>query len=156
MYSYPETETVDNPNPLLSRGFAARDGDTGRVEFPPPFEATAMAITATISVPFTSPSRRTLASVNSLSPRSTRSTLPTPQRTFKYPNSRLVVSSMSTETAVKTSSASFLNRKESGFLHFAKYHGLGNDFVLVSPRSASLFPFRINNGSLLTRDFLID
>ncbi|KAL9331901.1 hypothetical protein ACSQ67_001511 [Phaseolus vulgaris] len=61
-----------------------------------------MAITATISVPLTSPTRRTLFSLNNLSPHSPRFTLPTPRRTFKYPNSRLVASSMSTDAPVKT------------------------------------------------------
>ncbi|KAG0464718.1 hypothetical protein HPP92_018882 [Vanilla planifolia] len=30
----------------------------------------------------------------------------------------------------------FLDRKESSFLHFAKYHGLGNDFILVDNRNS--------------------
>lgn len=37
--------------------------------------------------------------------------------------------SMSIEAPEKE--LSFLERKESGFLHFVKYHGLGNDFILV-------------------------
>jgi len=37
-------------------------------------------------------------------------------------------------TPQKASPSSFLDRKESGFLHFVKYHGLGNDFILVGTR----------------------
>lgn len=38
---------------------------------------------------------------------------------------------MSIGTPEKISTTSFLDRRESGFLHFVKYHGLGNDFILV-------------------------
>lgn len=40
------------------------------------------------------------------------------------------------ETKEKASQ-SFLDRKESGFLHFVKYHGLGNDFILVDNRDST-------------------
>ncbi|KAF5179935.1 Diaminopimelate epimerase, partial [Thalictrum thalictroides] len=46
-------------------------------------------------------------------------------------------SSMSIQEApLKTIKSSFLDRKESGFLHFVKYHGLGNDFILVDNRDS--------------------
>ncbi|KAK4342934.1 hypothetical protein RND71_038750 [Anisodus tanguticus] len=32
---------------------------------------------------------------------------------------------------------SFLDPKESGILHFVKYHGLGNDFILVDNRDTT-------------------
>ncbi|KAL6011242.1 hypothetical protein ACLOJK_001687 [Asimina triloba] len=35
------------------------------------------------------------------------------------------------------SQGSFLDVKESGILHFVKYHGLGNDFILVDNRDSS-------------------
>ncbi|KAK4396269.1 Diaminopimelate epimerase, chloroplastic [Sesamum angolense] len=48
-----------------------------------------------------------------------------------------VFSSMSIQTPEKSSPASFLDHKESGILHFVKYHGLGNDFILVDNRDSS-------------------
>ncbi|XVE96822.1 hypothetical protein REPUB_Repub02eG0256100 [Reevesia pubescens] len=47
------------------------------------------------------------------------------------------VSSMSIGTQEKISTTSFLDRKETGFLHFIKYHGLGNDFILVDNRDSN-------------------
>ncbi|KAJ8636892.1 hypothetical protein MRB53_011159 [Persea americana] len=44
--------------------------------------------------------------------------------------------SMSVQAPHKISQNSFLDRKESGFLHFVKYHGLGNDFILVDNRDS--------------------
>ncbi|CAN6566683.1 unnamed protein product [Malus baccata var. baccata] len=44
---------------------------------------------------------------------------------------------MSVEAVEKASPASFLDRREAGFLHFVKYHGLGNDFILVDNRDSS-------------------
>ncbi|KAK3407049.1 hypothetical protein EUGRSUZ_K03171 [Eucalyptus grandis] len=46
--------------------------------------------------------------------------------------------SMSVRTPERSSPpSSFLDRRESGFLHFVKYHGLGNDFILVDNRDSS-------------------
>ncbi|KAF6168524.1 hypothetical protein GIB67_015071 [Kingdonia uniflora] len=44
--------------------------------------------------------------------------------------------SMSIEAPPKASNPSFLDQKESGFLRFVKYHGLGNDFILVDNRDS--------------------
>ncbi|KAL2502819.1 Diaminopimelate epimerase [Forsythia ovata] len=49
----------------------------------------------------------------------------------RKPSSR-IIASMSIEAPEKFSPDSFLDRRESGILHFVKYHGLGNDFILVS------------------------
>lgn len=43
---------------------------------------------------------------------------------------------MSFQATEKISQASFLDRKESEFLQFVKYHGLGNDFILVDNRGS--------------------
>ncbi|KAE8719047.1 hypothetical protein F3Y22_tig00109978pilonHSYRG00001 [Hibiscus syriacus] len=40
-------------------------------------------------------------------------------------------------TPEEISTTSFLDRKESGFLHFVKYHGHGNDFILVDNRDST-------------------
>ncbi|KAL2898319.1 Diaminopimelate epimerase chloroplastic [Bienertia sinuspersici] len=50
-------------------------------------------------------------------------------------NFRIKAVSLTSET-LETASHTFLDRKESGFLHFVKYHGLGNDFILVDNRDS--------------------
>lgn len=75
---------------------------------------------------------RKLGSVSSLSLRSI-------EREHRVGSARLRVSaassssSMDAVTAEKISPASFLeNRESKKVLHFVKYHGLGNDFILVT------------------------
>lgn len=121
-----------------------------------------MAKAATISVPLTSQARRSLTSISLL-----RCSSPTPQLNFlrvrtatsRSPNLHVsATSSMKLEAAEKVSPAvSFLDRRESGFLHFVKYHGLGNDFILVK-RSvcllrASFFTVTFNTLNELNTNF---
>ncbi|KAL4354034.1 hypothetical protein GQ457_06G007830 [Hibiscus cannabinus] len=56
---------------------------------------------------------------------------------LRNPSIRVSASSMRVGTPEKISTASFLDRRESGFLHFVKYHGLGNDFILVDNRDSA-------------------
>lgn len=92
-----------------------------------------MAIAAAIfiSLPpqarrFSVPIAATFRSISSLHFNSLRSSF-----SLEKPNFRVSASSMSIGAPEKTSTTSFLDRRESGFLHFVKYHGLGNDFILV-------------------------
>ncbi|KAE8099458.1 hypothetical protein FH972_017439 [Carpinus fangiana] len=106
-----------------------------------------MAIAAAISLPLTSPTRcylnisdqfRSLSS--SYSPFSTcQFNFFKKDSTRICPSVRISTSaSMSIQTPEKSSPpTSFLDRRESGFLHFVKYHGLGNDFILVDNRNSS-------------------
>ncbi|GMP50692.1 hypothetical protein CsSME_00017209 [Camellia sinensis var. sinensis] len=102
-----------------------------------------MAIAATTSLSLSSPTRRSLSSsitifrqtsfFLSLHPNSLRSTTAT---ALRYPCLRISASSMSIEAPEKDSRTSFLDRKQTGILHFVKYHGLGNDFILVDNRDS--------------------
>ncbi|CAK9147233.1 unnamed protein product [Ilex paraguariensis] len=102
-----------------------------------------MAIAATISVHLTTPARRSLSSFTS-SFRSSSSffslqmdTLKSITTSIRNPKFRVIsASSIRIEAPEEASPASFLDRKESGFLHFVKYHGLGNDFILVDNRDS--------------------
>ncbi|KAJ9694545.1 hypothetical protein PVL29_010163 [Vitis rotundifolia] len=101
-----------------------------------------MTIAATISLPLTFPARHSFTSrsptslnVSPFSSSSSSSVQPSflilKTVAFRSPNFRVSATSMSIEALEKDSQTSFLDRKESGFLHFVKYHGLGNDFILV-------------------------
>ncbi|XP_010515856.1 PREDICTED: diaminopimelate epimerase, chloroplastic [Camelina sativa] len=63
------------------------------------------------------------------------------EKEYCFKSSRLRVSasaSMDALTAEKISpAASFLDKRENGVVHFVKYHGLGNDFILVDNRDSS-------------------
>ncbi|KAK9920729.1 hypothetical protein M0R45_029275 [Rubus argutus] len=104
-----------------------------------------MAIAAAISVPLTSPTRRSLTSFipHPLSPssilklNSLREIVSPRIPRLSLSAAAAASSSMSLEAAEKASPASFLDRRESGILHFVKYHGLGNDFILVDNRDTS-------------------
>jgi diaminopimelate epimerase len=53
-------------------------------------------------------------------------------------NPKFSVSAVSVETPHQISNSAFLDRKESSrFLQFVKYHGLGNDFILVDNRDTT-------------------
>ncbi|TQE01707.1 hypothetical protein C1H46_012651 [Malus baccata] len=100
------------------------------------------AITAAISLPLTSPTRRSLTFLTASGRPSSpilKLNSPSAAASPRAPTLRLsaVSSSMSVEAVEKASPAAFLDRREAGFLHFVKYHGLGNDFILVDNRGAS-------------------
>ncbi|XP_057512882.1 diaminopimelate epimerase, chloroplastic-like [Actinidia eriantha] len=112
-----------------------------------------MAITAAIPLSLSSPARHSLfssssitASLSSYSPpflasssspfRLQQNTLKSITSHLRNPSIRVSDSSMSIESTERVSNASFLDRKQSGFLHFVKYHGLGNDFILVDNRDS--------------------
>lgn len=52
---------------------------------------------------------------------------------------------MKIEVPENSSSASFLDRKESDFVRFVKYHGLGNDFILVIHTQCSILNIAFSN-----------
>ncbi|CAA0836438.1 Diaminopimelate epimerase- chloroplastic [Striga hermonthica] len=105
-----------------------------------------MAIAAAITLPSTAVSRRSLSSTFTAPSVSRLSTAP-----FHNPNSLKPVSlragktrpgfqissSMAVQAPEADSTTSFLDRRESGVLHFVKYHGLGNDFILVDNRDST-------------------
>ncbi|KAB1224024.1 Diaminopimelate epimerase, chloroplastic [Morella rubra] len=102
-----------------------------------------MAIAAAISLPLTSPTCRSLALIDPT--RSSCSSFISQLNFLRRTSARVcpsfrisATSSMSALAPEKASPpTSFLDRRESGFLHFVKYHGLGNDFILVDNRDSS-------------------
>ncbi|XP_020241442.1 diaminopimelate epimerase, chloroplastic [Asparagus officinalis] len=55
----------------------------------------------------------------------------------RNPSSKFATASMSIEAPQKSTKPSFLDRKESSsVLRFVKYHGLGNDFIMVDNRES--------------------
>ncbi|GAB2300507.1 hypothetical protein Dimus_034550 [Dionaea muscipula] len=64
-------------------------------------------------------------------------TLTLKKSTRQNPNLQVSAVTMIPKTSDEASETSFLDRKDSGFLHFVKYHGLGNDFILVDNRDST-------------------
>ncbi|XP_057801438.1 diaminopimelate epimerase, chloroplastic-like isoform X2 [Salvia miltiorrhiza] len=100
-----------------------------------------MAIAAAITPPLTAAKHRSLSSASSslwLSspPIQLRNYLPSLSISAVRKSNLLVFSSMSIQAPEKASATSFLDHKESGILYFVKYHGLGNDFILVDNRDS--------------------
>ncbi|KAF5476000.1 hypothetical protein F2P56_007748 [Juglans regia] len=103
-----------------------------------------MALAAAISLPLASPTGRSLAFTNPLRSSSPSSSV-FPLKFLAKDSARTcpcfrisATSSMSALAPEKASPpTSFLDRRETGFLHFVKYHGLGNDFILVDNRDSS-------------------
>uniref|UniRef100_A0A9I9CGA1 diaminopimelate epimerase n=1 Tax=Cucumis melo TaxID=3656 RepID=A0A9I9CGA1_CUCME len=122
-------------------GFSAAFIHTESGKFILRLHSAAMAIATTISLPLTSPSSRSLASIPSLrlSFTSTLQLDSLPKYFARRRSPRLSVSASSAglEVTEKAPSLSFLDHRESGLLHFVKYHGLGNDFILVDNRDSS-------------------
>ncbi|XP_060201783.1 diaminopimelate epimerase, chloroplastic isoform X2 [Lycium barbarum] len=98
-----------------------------------------MAIAAAITVPLTTPTRR--PSLSSISANPIRFSSPiTPQsKNLKFAKQcpKFSISAASSMKVEAPQNTSFLDRKETGFVHFVKYHGLGNDFILVDNRDTT-------------------
>ncbi|KAM7531819.1 hypothetical protein LguiB_035229 [Lonicera macranthoides] len=103
---------------------------------------------ATISLPLTSPTRRFLcpslnifrSSSHFFSSLQLKTLVVSMTTTSSLRNTKFSVSAVNLESPQQNlSQTSFLDRKETEFLHFVKYHGLGNDFILVDNRD-SLVP----------------
>ncbi|KAK6942917.1 Diaminopimelate epimerase, DapF [Dillenia turbinata] len=99
-----------------------------------------MAATISLSHSLFSHRRYSLSSILTSSSRSSPPCPPlslSPLKPFKNPNFRICASSsMSVQAPLESSQTTFLDRRESGYLHFVKYHGLGNDFILVDNRDS--------------------
>uniref|UniRef100_A0A2P2J6J9 diaminopimelate epimerase n=1 Tax=Rhizophora mucronata TaxID=61149 RepID=A0A2P2J6J9_RHIMU len=103
-----------------------------------------MAVAATISQSTSLSTRHSLGSTQTFLPSSSSTSRPTLQLnysisrlSFKASGYRPLAAAMRIETPENISRASFLDRRQSDFLHFVKYHGLGNDFILVDNRDSS-------------------
>ncbi|KAK9061467.1 hypothetical protein SSX86_018648 [Deinandra increscens subsp. villosa] len=100
------------------------------------FVSASLTSSNTRSLPVTSPSSFHLT--YSLKPSSLALQLNTAKFTItsllQNPNSRFSVSAMSAtaQENLSQTSSSFLDQRETGLLHFVKYQGLGNDFIMVN------------------------
>ncbi|KAJ8538357.1 hypothetical protein K7X08_014897 [Anisodus acutangulus] len=93
-----------------------------------------MAIAAGITVSLTTRTRRCLSSISG-----NRIRFSSPI-TLQSNNLKFAIQSPSFRISMRIEApekGSLLNHKERGILHFVKYHGLGNDFILVDNRDTT-------------------